>query len=310
VILYESGVRRSSLEEILEMARAPPQAAAKASASPGQASLEIELHSSDEEGEEEEEEEEELEDDEGEDEDEDEDEDEEMIEMSQRRYEEENAAILQAVQDLLALQQSGGNDTAEQVEKHKKMTKDLLERLLGKLESDQEIQRAMEDQIFTLETGIKGKDRVIESFAEQAKEAIDECKGHAETMAEELMTKIETEVNHRSDLEHLVRRLQSKVSMLQSELDVYRAAPNGSASLVELLQRSLAKNQQQKRDLKNARLELAVVKQSRDAEIRALGAACDVIEKQWSDLQDKYLTAVREAEDLRAAQLKVTAPEC
>lgn len=256
------------------------------------ARLEIELHSS-------EDEDEELEDDE----DEDDEEDQELIvSLSHRRHEEENAAILQAVQDLLLLQKSGGEESAEQVAKHKKMTKDLLERLLGKLESDQEIQRALEDQIFTLEAGMKGKDQVIESFAEQAKEAIDECKGQAESMAEDLMTKIELEVNHRSDLEHLVRRLQGKLSLLQSELDVYRAAPNGAASVVELLQRSLAKNERQKR-------ELAAVKQGRDAEIRALGAACDVIEQQWSALQGKYAAVCRELEDLKASSQQKSTDE-
>ena len=217
--------------------------------------------------------------------------------LSHRRQEEENAAILQAVQELLVLQQSGGQESAEQVAKDKKMTKDLLERLLGKLESDQEIQRTLEDQIYTLEAGMKGKDQVIESFAEQAREAMDECKWQAESMAEDLMTKIELEVSHRSDLEHLVRRLQGKLSLLQSELDVYRAAPNGAATVVELLQRSLAKNERQKR-------ELAAVKQSRDAELRALGAACDVIEQQWSHLQGKYAAVCRELEDLKADQQK------
>lgn len=223
--------------------------------------------------------------------------DQEIVSLSHRRQEEENAAILQAVQELLVLQQSGGQESAEQVAKDKKMTKDLLERLLGKLESDQEIQRTLEDQIYTLEAGMKGKDQVIESFAEQAREAMDECKWQAESMAEDLMTKIELEVSHRSDLEHLVRRLQGKLSLLQSELDVYRAAPNGAATVVELLQRSLAKNERQKR-------ELAAVKQSRDAELRALGAACDVIEQQWSHLQGKYAAVCRELEDLKADQQK------
>jgi len=85
--------------------------------------------------------------------------------------------------------------------------------------------------------------------------------------------------------------------LLQSELDVYRAAPNGAATVVELLQRSLAKNERQKR-------ELAAVKQSRDAELRALGAACDVIEQQWSHLQGKYAAVCRELEDLKADQQK------
>jgi hypothetical protein len=247
------------------------------------ARLEIELHSSCSEDEDDEENDDEV--------------DQEIASLSHRRQGEENAAILQAVQELLELQQSGGQESAEQVAKDKKMTKDLFERLLGKLESDQEIQRTLEYQIYTLEAGMKDKDQVIESFAEQAKEAMDECKGQAESMAEDLMTKIELEVSHRSDLEHLVRRLQGKLSLLQSELDVYRAAPNGAATVVELLQRSLAKNERQKR-------ELAAVKQSRDAELRALGAACDVIEQQWSHLQCKYAAVCRELEDLKADQQK------
>jgi hypothetical protein len=90
-----------------------------------------------------------------------------------------------------------------------------MEQLLLKLEEDQDYIYSMAHKIKSLEDDCTQKDLEIEKMSSDMQEALTECRMEAEEMAEDMLTKIASEVRQRHDTEKVVFRLEAECSRLQ-----------------------------------------------------------------------------------------------
>ena len=134
--------------------------------------------------------------------------------MSTIEYEEDydsipstDAQIMSSIQDLMSKK---SKDEEEDFATYKARMKDLLEQLLLKLEEDVDYQKNLELQIEDLERDLKAKDYDIERLSRQAKDAIDDCKSQANEMAQEMISKLNLEMERNAQYKSLLIQLQSE----------------------------------------------------------------------------------------------------
>ncbi len=124
-----------------------------------------------------------------------------------------NHQIMSSIQELYSDKDFGKD--GEDFVSFKNRTKGLLAQLLRKLEEDVDYQHNLEQQIDDLDRDGKIREHDIERISRQAREAIEDCKAQAEDMAEDMLSKMASEVDRRCSLERLVVRLQADNSRLQ-----------------------------------------------------------------------------------------------
>lgn len=215
--------------------------------------------------------------------------------MSTIEYEEDydsipstDAQIMSSIQDLMSKK---SKDEEEDFATYKARMKDLLEQLLLKLEEDVDYQKNLELQIEDLERDLKAKDYDIERLSRQAKDAIDDCKSQANEMAQEMISKLNLEMERNAQYKSLLIQLQSENFRLKSDLRIqqYADASENSQGATAYMTDLRSEMESLKLQLAQSQAKALAIKRQRDNEMTVVLGVIKSWESRFANLQKLVL---------------------
>lgn len=160
---------------------------------------------------------------------------------------------------------------------YKLKTKQLLEKLLLKLQYNNETIRDQEENIDELETELLIKESSVKKISQQAIAAIEECKCEAQDIYEEMTKKCSMEVKKRESVEKVLRQFQVDNSMLRAQLKSVREmcqnckmGSNGNSISYDQITLIKLENTELKKQLMKISRENESIRLQRDAELLSL----------------------------------------
>jgi|LauGreSBDMM110SN_4_FD.fasta_scaffold186601_1 hypothetical protein len=166
-------------------------------------------------------------------------------------------------------------DTRNELREYKLKTKQLLEKLLLKLQYNNETIHELEENIDELETELLIKESSLKKISQQAISAIEECKCEAQDIYEEMTKKYNIEVKKRESIEKVLRQFQVDNSMVRAQLKSVRGmhkkvnSDNAANSYDEITLIKL-ENTELKKQLLHMSRENESIRLQRDAELLSL----------------------------------------
>ncbi len=168
-------------------------------------------------------------------------------------------------------------ETRSELRDYKLKTKQLLEKLLLKLQYNNETINELEENIDELETELLIKESSIKKISQQAISAIEECKCEAQDIYEEMTKKYNMEVKKRESVEKVLRQFQVDNSTIRAQLKSVREmhqkgekGSNGNSISYDQITLIKLENTELKKQLMQISRENESIRLQRDAELLSL----------------------------------------